>query len=92
MLVHTPKYWVILSWAVMLGSCWGTNSCRGDHLPFLQCNCTCWLQQSGEPKDLKGPRVRREATVVLSQPLKTGKTVVEKSPGWDSEVDPVFHV
>lgn len=81
MLVHAARYWVILSWDVLLGSCWVMHLCAGDHLPFLQCKCTCWIQQSGESKALERPRVRREATVLLSQPLKTGETVGEKSAG-----------
>lgn len=92
MLVHTPRYWVILAWVVMLGSCWSLYLHRGNHLPFIQCNRICWVQQSGEPKDLKSPIMRREAVVLLSQPLKTHKTVGEKNARHHLGVDCVFHM
>lgn len=81
---HAGAYSHILGHIVMgchARQCRGMHLHAGDHLPFLQCNCACWIEQSGEPNYLQGPRGRREDTVLLSQPLKTGKTVGEKSAG-----------
>lgn len=61
---------------------WGVFLHARDQLHY---NCMGWVQQSGEKRDLKGPRVRKEATVL---PLKTG----EKSDDQDLEDDPLFHV
>lgn len=44
-----------------------------DQLLFLHYSCTGCIQKSGEQRDLKGSRVRKEAMVVLCQPLKTGE-------------------
>lgn len=52
---------------------WGLFLHAGVQLPFLLYNCTGWIQQSEEQKDLKGPKMRKEATVLLYQTLKTGE-------------------
>lgn len=63
--------WVILSPAVGHRQLWGMFLHARDQLPFLHYSCTGWIQQSGEQRDLKGPTMRKETTVLLHQPLKT---------------------